>query len=105
MVPGPPVSQSPWEPVKTGDSPGMELEPLCLTSLPGDSNAHERSDIAGLKGSLVLVFNRKMLRFSSTSFIHSFNKHVQHLLQTRYHTRYCKTTGYFGWKRKVLRMV
>lgn len=62
MVPRPPVSQSPWKPVKTGDSPGMELETLHLTSLPGDSNAHKRTEIAGLREHLMLVFNGKMLR-------------------------------------------
>lgn len=40
MAPGPSVSQSPWELVKTGDPLGMELEILHLTNLPGDSHAH-----------------------------------------------------------------
>lgn len=71
-----PASQSPREPMKTGDSLGMELKTLHLTNLPGDSNAHQRSEIAGLQGNLVLILIGKMLRFSSTSFIHSFNKHV-----------------------------
>lgn len=47
-----------------------------LTSLPGDSNAHKRPEIASIKERLMLVFNGKMLSFFKLFFIHSFNRHV-----------------------------